>query len=82
MNYTSKFYVHGSLFSLQKLPCTVFWNAVCTADCFSLKETAVYYILECYMHSSLFFSKKAAVYYILKCYMHGNPNFAESTAVH
>ena len=38
VNYTSKYYVHGSLFSLKKLPCTVFWNAVCTAECFSLKK--------------------------------------------
>ena len=35
------------------------------------KNTAVRYILECYMHGSLFFSENTAAYYVLKCYMHG-----------
>ena len=35
------------------------------------KNTDVRYILECYMHGSLFFSENTAAYYNLKCYMHG-----------
>ena len=29
----------------------MFWNAICTAVLFS-KNTAAYYVLECYMHGS------------------------------
>ena len=39
---------------------------------FFYKNTALWYILECYMHGSLFFSENTAVYYILECYMHGS----------
>ena len=49
----------------------MFWDAICTAMVFS-KNTAVCYILECYMQGSLFFSENNAVYYILECYMHGS----------
>ena len=36
------------------------------------KNTAVCYILECYIHVSLFFSENTVVYHILECYMHGS----------
>ena len=65
--------MHGSLiFSKKKLPCTEFWNAICTAVGFSLKKTAVHCILECYMPGILFFSENTAVYYSLECCMHGS----------
>ena len=64
-----------SLFFLKKLPCTVFWNAICTAVCFSLK------MLECYMHGSLFFSENTSVCYTLECYMYGSLFFSENSVV-
>ena len=47
--YTLKYYMQGSLFFSKKLPCTMFWNAICTAVCYSLKILPCT-ILECYMH--------------------------------
>ena len=54
--YTSKYYMHGSLFFLKK---------VCRARCFGMLYAR-------HSPKILLFSKNTAVCYILECYMHGS----------
>ena len=79
--------MHGSLFfskKKKKLPCTLVWNAICTAVCFSLKKlpctvfwnaicTAVLEILPFTKVSSPFCQNCAKIsVYILKHLVHGS----------
>ena len=80
--YTLKYYMHGSLFFSKKLSCTVFWNAICTAVCFSLKNLPFTLFWKAICMAVCFSLTKTTVHCILECYMHSSLFFAKKSAVH
>ena len=74
-----KYYMHDGLFFSNKLLCTVFRNAICTAVCFSLEKLSCTIFCSAICTAVCFSlkKKKTAVHSSLECYMHGSLFFSK-----